>query len=246
MRLYAERSLIENTEPITHHQPSITVYTWVRDVVLPGGALAAAAVFADKEPKLVVLFLIATIALSTLGLAPRLWRWSKRWRAQRQENLLAARELPKFQELVHRFGDFANNRTNDTLQGIIREFRSPAAPVLTKYLDPHSIQLWDSLWTFFRMRVDRQPATLPELRAAAHEFNNLYGQYFQWCVAPIFEYHAEDIRAVLSAEERAKLNRFCRELQAFRTAYVQFMKSFCKTHPSCEHLPYPGSPPTEL
>ncbi len=164
---------------------------------------------------------------------------------QRSDDAVARNAFPKFREFVHRFGEFIDSRTNDTLPAIVLneivQRRADGNPAFKlPYMDT-----WHSWWMYFWQGIDRRPHTMTEVRDALMEFHSIVGSYTNQCVTPIFEL-PPNLKAEVPAEVKSSLNSFQQRYERFLGEYSQFAKSLSESRPSLNGLPCWFSTPKPL
>lgn len=187
----------------------------------------------------VAVFLIISAIYKPLSI--RLQSWSER----RKDAQVARENWPKFRQFVHRFGDFVNTGTNNTLHYIIaNDVPEPTRTELNKLLV--NISLWYGFWHSFMGRVDRESPIFSELAYAVQEFHHLVAQYGNFCIAPIFERFPEQLRPSLTEQSKAKLNTFRERYGQFLTEYMAFAKQLSESRPQLQGLACYLACPTQL
>ena len=190
----------------------------------------------DKHPTQSKMLLGLTIFLVVAGFYPTLTMQAARWRERRKDNAVARNAFPKFREFVHRFGEFIDSRTNDTLHSIALN------EILARRADANAVfrlsnmGTWNSWWLYFWQQIDRQPHTMTEMSAALMEFHSLVGSYTINCVTQIFE-APQNVRAEIPLEAKASLNSFQQRFERFLGEYSQFAKSLSESRPVLKGLP---------
>jgi hypothetical protein len=224
-----------NPHPQTHKALEV-----ITQLIVPVLSLVLAGVTAlsGKPQAIVRYFVLGAIVFAVLGFAPPALSRIRIWFERRKDRHVARIWFPKFQTFVRRFGSFVNNGTNDTLHAIIQGNLSEAARIeLVVRLGPAPLDLWYQLWYFFWQRVERQRPSFFELQYDVQEFQNLAGQYFNLCVAPIFTSLPEEVRKKLTEQEKGKLNGFQQRHAHFVTEYTVFAEELAQSRPSLQHLP---------
>jgi hypothetical protein len=222
------------------HPQSRKTLEVITQLVVPVLSLVLAGVTAlsGKPGAIVRNFILGALAFSVLGFAPAALSRMRIWFERRKDRHVARVWFPKFQTFVRRFGSFVNNGTNDTLHAIIRGTVSDAVRIeLVLRLGPAPLDLWYHLWYFFWQRVERQRPSFSELQYDVQEFQNLAGQYFNLCVAPIFTNLPDEVRKKLTEQEKGTLNGFQQRHAHFITEYTVFLDELVKARPSLQHLP---------
>lgn len=155
---------------------------------------------------------------------------------RRKDNAVASAAFPKFREFAHRFGEFIDSRTNNTLHAIvlneILQRRTDGNPTFKL---PH-MDLWHNPWLYFWQRIERQSRTMAEMYPALMEFHSLVGSYTNNCVTSIFE-APQNVRAEIPLEAKASLNSFQQRFERFLGEYGQFAKSLSESRPMLNGLP---------
>jgi len=199
----------------------------------------------EKHPTESKVLLGLTIVLVGAEFYAPLKRRATDWREHRSDDAVARNALPKFREFVHRFGEFIDSRTNDTLHAIVLNEivqRRPDGPAAFKL--PH-MDLWHSWWLYFWQQIDRQPHKMIEVRAALMEFHSLVGSYTNHCVTQIFEL-PPNLKAEIPSEAKSSLNSFQQRYERFLGDYSQFAKSLSESRPALNGLPCWFSTPKPL
>jgi hypothetical protein len=167
------------------------------------------------------------------------------WSERRKDRRVARDNWPKFRNFVHRFGDFVDNRNNNTLHSIIiNDVPDPLRTELLKLVV--NIDVWSGFYYFFVQRVSREQPVLSELAYGVEEFQNLVGGYNNHCVVPIFDRFPQQLRSALTDQSRGKLNTFRERYGHFLTEYMAFAKQFAESRPQLERLPRYLTYPTQL
>ncbi len=199
----------------------------------------------DKHPTESKVLLGLTIFLVGAEFYAPLKRRATDWCEHRSDDAVARNAFPKFREFVHRFGEFIDSRTNDTLHAIVLneivQRRADGNPAFKlPYMDT-----WHSWWMYFWQGIDRRPHTMTEVRDALMEFHSIVGSYTNQCVTPIFEL-PPNLKAEVPAEVKSSLNSFQQRYERFLGEYSQFAKSLSESRPSLNGLPCWFSTPKPL
>jgi len=164
---------------------------------------------------------------------------------RRKDDAVARNAFPKFREMVHRFGEFIDSRTDNTLHAIVpNEIFRHRADGPAAFRIPNR-ELWHGWWTYFWQRIDREHHTMDEMRAALMEFHLLVGSYANYCVSPIFD-APSNVKAEIPQEAKSSLNSFQQRFDRFAGEYGQFAKSLSESRPALHGLPYWISSPKPL
>ena len=164
---------------------------------------------------------------------------------RRRDDAFARSVFPKFREFVHRFGEFIDSRTNNTLHAIVlNEILQRRADANVGFKLPN-MDTWHSWWLYFWQQIDRQPRTMTEVRAALMEFHSLVGTYTNICVTQMFEL-PPNLKAEIPAEAKSSLNSFQQRYERFLGEYSQFAKSLSESRPALHGLPCWFSTPKPL
>src|SRR5262249_25400697 len=141
----------------------------------------------DKHPTQAKVILGVTVFLFLANYLPWLNLRIAQWNERRRDDAVARNTFPEFREFVHRFGPFIDSRVNDTLQAIVRTEIVQRRNDNNAAFNLPNMALFHGWWDYFWQRLDRQPRTITEVRAALMEFHLLVGSYTNYCVTPIFE-----------------------------------------------------------
>jgi hypothetical protein len=199
----------------------------------------------DKHPVEARILLGLTIFLVAADFYAPVKRQVVRLLERRKDNAVARNVLPKFREFVHRFGEFIDNRRNDTLHAIVlNEILQRRADANVGFKLPN-MDTWHSWWLYFWQQIDRQPRTMTEVRAALMEFYSLVGTYTNICVTQMFEL-PPNLKAEIPAEAKSSLNSFQQRYERFLGEYSQFAKSLSESRPALQGLSYWFSTPKPL
>ena len=216
-----------------------TPYDYTKDFVVPIVLAAVTAVIAlwGKSGVLTLCVGIATFGVFTFVFV----RFRRRLKAQASDKAqqdMAAIFYPRFRDQVHRFEEFVDTRTNDTLHSIVvADISTPLREDLCRRLGTAPIGMWSSFWFFFGQRVDRTQPAYAELVAGMQEFHHLLMEYCNMCVAPIFTNLPDNIRSSLTERERSALNGFQQRLTLYLRGYMAFAKELSQASPELSHLP---------
>ena len=199
----------------------------------------------DKHPTQSKVLLGFTIFLVAAHYYAPLQQQAARLSERRRDDAFARNVFPKFREFVHRFGEFIDSRTNNTLHAIVlTEILQRRADRPAAFSIPN-MQLWHGWWLYFWQRIDRQHNTMAEMLAALMEFHSLVGSYTNYCVTPIFEIPS-NVRAEVPTEAKSSLNSFQQRFERFLGEYEQFCKSLSESRPVLHGLPCWFSTPKPL
>jgi hypothetical protein len=209
--------------------------------------IIALAIAARRGAQWWLIWLLGVIAgLLLLSVAYRpVAAFARMLMAHRTDNLVAREYWPRFQALVHQFGQFVNPSTNDTLHAIITsDVPDPLRSEMYSLIV--NISVFSGFWYFFRMRIDNHLPRLDELAAAVQEFHHLVGQYDNFCALTIFDRLPEEMRKKIPERSKNKLNTFHLRFHQFLTAFVQFCHEFSRARPQLAALPKFLPFPTQL
>ncbi len=217
--------------------------------LLAAVSLVATVIFqlSDKHPTETKVLLGLTIFLVAASYYTPLKLQAVRLLEHRRDDAVAKNALSKFREFVHRFGEFIDNRRNDTLHAILlHEIIQRRADANAAFKLPNQ-DTWHSWWLYFSQQIDRQqPHTMAEVRPALMQFHSLVGTYTNICVTQIFEYLPPNIRTEIPPEVKSSLNAFQQRYERFLGEYSQFAKSLSESRPVLSGLPYWFSTPKPL
>jgi hypothetical protein len=217
--------------------------------LLAAVSLVATVVFqlSDKHPTETKVLLGLTIFLVAASYYTPLKLQAVRLLEHRRDDAVAKNAISKFRGFVHRFGEFIDNRRNDTLHAILlHEIIQRRADANAAFKLPNQ-DTWHSWWLYFSQQIDRQqPHTMAEVRPALMQFHSLVGTYTNICVTQIFEYLPPNARAEIPPEVKSSLNAFQQRYERFLGEYSQFAKSLSESRPVLNGLSYWFSTPKPL
>jgi len=216
-----------------------SAYDYAKDFWIPTvlglGAIVSAL---WGKPGVLALGLTVATALAFIVVWARLRRRVNVQILSKEQQHVASHFSPRFQKFVHRFGEFVDSRTNNTLHYLVlNDLSGSVRDELCKRLGIAPIGLWNQFWFFFDQRIGRTQLTFTELIAGVEEFHHLLGEYNNLCVAPIFTYLPNEVRTALTEQQRSKLNGFQQRFMLYLRDYMAFAKELAHTSPKLDHLP---------
>jgi len=217
-----------------------SAYDYAKDFWIPT-VLGLGAIVSALWGKLGILALGLTVAtaLAFIVVWARLRRRVKVQTRSKEQQNVASIFYPRFQQFVHRFEEFVDSRTSNTLHYIVvNDMSGPVRDELCKRFGTVPIGTWSEFWYFFKRRVDRTQPTFTELVEGVREFHHLLGAYNNLCVAPIFTHLPNDLRTALTEQQRSKLNGFQQRFTLYLREYMAFAKELSQTLPELDHLPH--------
>jgi hypothetical protein len=199
----------------------------------------------EKHPTESKVLLSLTILLVGVDCYAPVKRQAAEWLERRRDDAAARNAFPRFREFVHRFGEYIDNRRNDTLHAIVlQEILQRRADANAGFKLPN-MDTWHSWWLYFSQDIDRQPHTMTEVRAALMQLHSLVGTYTNICVTQIFEL-PPNLKAEVPADVKSSLNAFQQRYERFLGEYSQFAKSLSESRPALNGLPCWYSAPKPL
>ena len=190
-----------------------------------------------KWPRLSWILVVVAVFFGILDHYSTLKAQLLKWKARRDDRQIVKKAFPEFQQLVGRFGQFANRQTNDTLHYIVeRDILQGRVDLQTAPLLPN-IDLWCVPWQYFTDRLNRMPRTMEEFRPALMEFHFLVGTYNNFCVSPIFDRLPATTRAQIQPAIVSKLNLFQQQFSRYLEDYQLFARGLSESRPTLEGLP---------
>jgi hypothetical protein len=209
-------------------------------------ALAILLQLTRKHTPILWAFLAATLILVAVSLYPSL-KLALRRRIQRGKDRRATkRALPQFRKFAHRFGDFVNTSTSDTLHYILQNEACQGSTDRFAGLGIPELRLWNGFWQHFAQRLDRQRQCPAELKYALQEFYDLVGLYDTLCVIRIFNNPPPEFRGGLTPATKNSLNLFQQRFERFLASYEEFAKALGESRPAFEDLASRFSHPKPL
>lgn len=211
---------------------------YLKEVLLPAAQIIVLvwALLVPQSPWRLLL-IIAAFVVVAVGLLPRAKREAQTLAERTRTRRLGSRCLPQFIRSIRDFGEFVDTRQSGTLHNIIRQELSQPVREGIGRLGIPDIQLWYSFWDSFWQRIEQQRPRGKNLDGAVNEFTTMVWQYHNYCVAPIFERLPQELRVVLTAEDRSRLNGFQQQHALFMREYGTLLKALAECHPPAERLP---------
>jgi hypothetical protein len=182
-------------------------------------ALAFVAIFRLANPRLLLAF--AAIAL-VVSFSDVLLHGARSILTELHDRRVARRNSRELGRFSREIGSLLDSNRTDTLHSILGTFSQQHADLSTVLRVPEA-NIFYTHWYYMNERIARGRFNAVRFHESAEEFHSLVISYGSYCVRPIFETFAAQLRDSLTANEKSHLNAFQQRYVTFATGYSKFL-----------------------
>lgn len=207
-------------EPKQNEHKTPQLFDIISRLILPV-AIVVAGIFRNLNVYLLVLFVILALIVTYYR---RLAAFIRARRDKVHDGRIVAENLKQLRQLSREAGDYFDVSTSrtDSIPGIMQELGIRNHQAANAIHLPH-LGIFQEHWKFLNHRIQNEKMNADDFHNAANELTSLVHLYNSYYVYPLFYTYAAELREVLSANEKSKLNAFQQKYVAFLTAYTKYI-----------------------
>ena len=167
------------------------------------------------------LLLCLAVAVLLLAISSDLLQLARRIRDFMHDRAVVRRESRDLRGFSAELGHFLDLSRADTLHSIVQQLKQNHPDSLAGIMLMPEVGILCAHWQFLSGRIARDHLSTPAFHELVEEFSALLRGYANYCVMPIFQRFAAEMRSEAKEHERSQLNGFQQRFAKLVTDYMR-------------------------